>query len=137
MTKNASEMIEENMMKIFTEGVVWNFRHSVDFNRSYDIEELVDILRNVYAEKYEIIQEKIHNAKSNEKYKELVNKREKAVSTKSTKRAPTAYNNYMSITLRKIKDDEPSLSAKDAMAKVASLWKEMTKEQKDEYKTKR
>jgi len=111
-----------------TANVMKEFSTIVDTDKSYDLNELKDILSGIY---------KTMNADAKkEGKKSKVAKADNGDNEKKVKRAPTAYNNFVSITMKKIRSDDPSLSAKDAMVKAGALWKEMTDEQKEEYKTK-
>jgi hypothetical protein len=53
---------------------------------------------------------------------------------KKPKRAPTAYNNFTGFKMKEIRSTDPSITAKEAMTKAAAAWKEMSDEEKNEYK---
>lgn len=49
------------------------------------------------------------------------------------KRKPSAYNNFVSITLEKLKQSGSKENAKKRLARVVNLWKELSDEEKAKY----
>jgi len=81
--------------------VLESFSSKLDLTKSYKLSELKKILEVSYAEIYK---------KKDDKDKE--------------KKPPSAYNNFIRETMKKIKSDDPSADNKNLMIKAAALWKE-------------
>jgi hypothetical protein len=108
--------------KMFTVKVIEEFNNTIDTNRVYDLEELKTIIGDVFKK----VKDDEKNAKKNKKLDEN--------GEKKPKRAPTAYNNFTSFKMKEIRSTDPSITAKEAMKKAAAAWKEMSDEEKNEYK---
>ena len=107
---------------MFTVKVIEEFNNTIDTNRVYDLEELKTIIGDVFKK----VKDDEKNAKKNKKLDEN--------GEKKPKRAPTAYNNFTSFKMKEIRSTDPSITAKEAMKKAAAAWKEMSDEEKSEYK---
>jgi|DEB0MinimDraft_4_1074332.scaffolds.fasta_scaffold00757_5 hypothetical protein len=106
-------------MTNITSSVVKKFAENVDSEKVYNLKEL----KNILDEAFNTVNTEAKNAaKKNKEAK--------------PKRAPTAYNNFVSTTIKKIKADDASISTKEAMVKAGGIWKTMTDEQKKEFNTK-
>ena len=108
--------------KMFTVKVIEEFNNTIDTNRVYDLEELKTIIGDVFKK----VKDDEKNAKKNKKLDEN--------GEKKPKRAPTAYNNFTGFKMKEIRSTDPSITAKEAMTKAAAAWKEMSDEEKNEYK---
>src|SRR6056300_892158 len=108
--------------KMFTVKVIEEFNNTIDTNRVYDLEELKTIIGDVFKK----VKDDEKNAKKNKKLDEN--------GEKKPKRAPTAYNNFTGFKMKEIRSTNPSITAKEAMTKAAAAWKEMSDEEKNEYK---
>ena len=106
-------------MTNITSNVLKKFAENVDEEKVYNLKELKDILITSYNTV-------IADTKRNEK----------KIKENKPKRAPTAYNNFVSTTMKKIREEDPAISAKEAMVKAGAIWKTMTEEQKKEFNTK-
>jgi hypothetical protein len=108
-----------------TTKVINEFKNTIDEEKVYDLKELKAILADVFKQVAD--EEKI--AKKTKKNKKLDENGEK-----KPKRAPTSYNNFTSFKIKEIRSNDPSVTAKEAMSKAAAVWKEMSDEEKNEYK---
>ena len=113
---------QAHLSKMTTIKVIEEFNNTVDENKIYDLKELKTIIGDIYKK----VKDDEKNAKKNKKLDEN--------GEKKPKRAPTAYNNFTSFKMKEIRSTDPSITAKEAMKKAAAAWKEMSDEEKNEYK---
>jgi len=113
---------QTHLSKMTTTKVIEEFNNTVDENKIYDLKELKTIIGEIYKK----VKDDKKNAKKNKKFDEN--------GEKKPKRAPTAYNNFTSFKMKEIRSNDPSITAKEAMSKAAAAWKEMSDEEKNEYK---
>ena len=107
-----------------TANIINEFNNAIDNDKTYNLKELKDILTDVIKK----VADEEKNAKKSRKNKLDEN------GEKKPKRAPTAYNNFTSFKMKEIRSTDPSITAKEAMKKAAAAWKEMSDEEKNEYK---
>ena len=99
-----------------TSNIVNEFVNIVDTDKVYDLKELKTILGEIYKTK--------------------TSAAKKTKGEKKVKRAPTSYNIFIGTTIKELRTEDPSLTAKEAMTKAGAMWKEMSDDEKKEYKTK-
>ena len=100
-----------------TSNIVNEFVNIIDADKVYDLKELKTILTEIY------------------KTKTSAAKKTKGAREEKVKRAPTSYNIFIGTTIKKMRIEDPSLSAKEAMTKAGAKWKGMSDDEKKEYKT--
>lgn len=98
------------MAVVNTSKIIQEFSTQVDTNNEYTLNELRDILTNIY--------------------KTFNNKK---VKKNGEKRAPTKYNIFVQNKIKEIRQEDSNISAKEAMSKAAGMWKNMTTDQKNNY----
>jgi len=99
-----------------TSNIVNEFVNIVDNDKVYDLKELKTILGEIYKTK--------------------TSAAKKTKGEKKAKRAPTSYNIFIGTNIKKMRTEDPSLTAKEAMKKAGAKWKEMSDDEKNEYKAK-
>ena len=102
-----------------TSNIVNEFVNIIDTDKVYDLKELKTILTEIYKTKTSAAK-KTKGANANEE---------------KVKRVPTSYNIFIGTTIKKMRVEDPSLSAKEAMTKAGAMWKGMSDDEKKEYKT--
>ena len=98
--------------------IITEFQNKIDNEKTYDLKEMTQILTEVYNE-----------SKKTGKKTKSVN-----VSEKKEKKAPTAYNNFMSERMKALKKETPDVSSKELMEMASVEWKDLTDEKKQSYK---
>lgn len=96
-----------------TAKIVEEFVKQVDTSINYSSKELKDIIGQIH---------KTFNATS-----------KKNSSTNKEKRAPTKYNMFVKNKIKEIREEDTTLTAKEAMGKAATMWGQMSKEEKENY----
>ena len=94
-----------------TANIMNEFASIIDTDKVYDLKEMKSILEDIYKNKT------------------------KKIKKSGEKKAPSSYNNFIGSTIKKMRVEDPSLSAKDAMSKAGALWKGMSDEEKNSYKS--
>ena len=131
------------------------FQEQIDVDKVYSLKEMKDVLSEIF--KVKNIKPKKNTVKKEKTAKKAVKKTDdmdtetdEEVETKKkgrptkvkldkdgnekAKRAPTAYNNFVGKRIKELKLEHPETKAVELMKMASISWKEMTQEQKDEYK---
>lgn len=131
-----------------TKAIVDEFCAQINEDQVYNMKELKDILGEIYKvktgkpTKKSTKKAKDENAMSDSDDEKVKPKKAKKTVTDKNdkpvkaKRAPTAYNNYMSVKIKELKLAKPTENAKALMAEAAGMWKVLTPDEKEVYKTK-
>ena len=135
---------------ITTADIINEFKSLIDEERNYDLKELKQILTDIYktkTNKVKIIKEKkvfvkVDDTDSDEDIKPKKKGRPAVIKLNKNgepraKRAPTAYNIFMGIRIKELKELNKENKANDNMKLVAEEWKLLSQEQKDTYKPKK
>jgi hypothetical protein len=111
-----------------TTEIINDFVNKIDTEKEYTLKELKDALDEVY---------KTHAAtnKAEKKQKKATKAapKEDLVEPKA-KRAPSAYNKFVKQRIQQLKQEQDGIPPKDLMKMAASEWKNLTKQQQEEYK---
>ena len=99
-----------------TAKIIDAFIQSVDTSNEYSLAELNKLLKEVYITK----PKKINKKKEDEEPKK--------------KREPSAYNKFVKAKVQILKQENSEIPAKELMTMASKLWKELSDEQKAEYK---
>lgn len=97
-----------------TAKIVEEFVKQVDTSINYSSKELKDIIGQIH------------------KTFSTTSKKNTSSATKE-KRAPTKYNIFVKNKIKEIREEDSSLTAKEAMGKAATMWGQMSKEEKENY----
>jgi hypothetical protein len=102
--------------------VMNEFKNTINEDNVYDLKELKILLTNSF-----------NNVAYEEKNANKTKKTRNNNGEQKPKRAPTAYNNFISFKIKEIRANDKSITAKEAMSKAAAVWKEMSEEEKKMY----
>lgn len=123
-----------------TTDIINAFQEKIDTSKSYNLAELKQFLTDAYKASKPVKSKiaKDSDESDEEKPKKIGRPANKQKLDKDgnvkEKRAPTAYNKFMSERIKALKQENMETNAKDLM-KMASLeWKELSQDEKDEYK---
>lgn len=138
-----------------TSEILNEFKEQIDEDKVYDLKEMTQILKDIYNTK---MGKKATKAKKPKEPKaetdakapsdntddeeEKPKKRGRPAKAKKLdkdgnpkeKRAPTAYNKFMSMKIKELKQENEETAASDLMKMASAVWKEMSQEEKDEFK---
>jgi hypothetical protein len=95
--------------------IITEFQNKIDNEKTYDLKDMTQILTEVYKES------------------KKTGKKTKSVNI-TEKKAPTAYNNFMSERMKALKKETPDVSSKELMKMASVEWKDLTDEKKQSYK---
>ncbi len=114
-----------------TTEIINDFVNKIDTEKEYTLKELKDALDEVYkthaaANKAEKKQKKATKATKAAPKEDLVEPK--------AKRAPSAYNKFVKQRIQQLKQEQDGIAPKDLMKMAASEWKNLTKQQQEEYK---
>lgn len=131
-----------------TAAIINEFYQLVDAEKVYDLKELKQILADVYNTKNgkktakKPAAKKLEDTGSSSSDDEKAKKRGRPTKAKldkdgnpKPKKAPSAYNNYVKVTISALKKENPETAGKELMGMAAAGWKLLTQEEKDSYKT--
>jgi hypothetical protein len=101
-----------------TTAIIDEFVNIIDKEKEYTLKELKDMLTTAF------------NANK-------AKKADKPKAADKPKKAPSAYNNYIKVTIAKLKQDEAckGLTNVDLMRKAGNAWKTLSKQEQEQYKT--
>lgn len=105
--------------------IITEFTKKIDNTKKYELKELVTILTETYK----------NNDSKKEDKKKTVKKSSKTTEEDKPKRLPSSYNNFMKEKLKEVKESDKTKNAKDIMIEVAGMWKNLSTEEKEKYKT--
>jgi hypothetical protein len=117
--------------KMSTTEIINDFVNKVDTEKEYTLKELKDALDEVY---------KTHAAANKaEKKQKKPTKTTKAAPKEDlvepkAKRAPSAYNKFVKQRIQQLKQEQEGIPPKDLMKMAAAEWKNLTKQEQEEYK---
>jgi hypothetical protein len=114
-----------------TTEIINDFVNKVDTEKEYTLKELKDALDEVYkthaaANKAEKKQKKATKATKAAPKEDLVEPK--------AKRAPSAYNKFVKQRIQQLKQEQEGIPPKDLMKMAAAEWKNLTKQEQEEYK---
>lgn len=142
-----------------TSEIVEEFVQLIDTDKAFDLKELKQILTEVYntkmgkktkkatpkADKTEKLVKAAPKAPADdtESDEEKPKRRGRPASkpkldkdgNPKAKKPPTAYNNYVKETIIRLKQEQPTVPARELMGMAAASWKTLSQEEKDTYKT--
>ena len=134
-----------------TAAIVAEFTEQIDSEKEYNIKELKQILSDIYKAKTSQKKEKALKIPKEVKKSddddtttddEKPKKRGRPAKgpkldkngNEKPKREPSAYNKYVKQRISSLKIEQPDTAAKDLMLIAASEWKQLTKEEQEQYK---
>jgi hypothetical protein len=125
-----------------TKEIVEEFSTLVDMTKEYTMKEMKDLLGEVYNAKKGKPAKRVKKDESDEDSdKQKKGKPSKKAKlnkdgTERKKRAPTAYNKYISMKSKELKamEENAGKKATEIMKMAANSWSEMSEEEKEEYK---
>lgn len=124
-----------------TSSIINAFNANIDTSKTYKLAEFKQILTDAY--KASVVKVKKVDANTDEESDEEKPKKRGRPANKpkldkdgnvKEKRAPTAYNKFISQRIKALKIDNNEINAKDLMKMASQEWKELSQDQKDEYK---
>jgi len=132
-------------MSGITASIINEFVEQIDKDKEYDINELKQILTDIYKAKTAPKKSKKDTKKSepsSEEEDDKPKKQGRPVKPKKldkngnekAKREPSAYNKYVKQRIIALKTEQPETKAKDLMMIAAGEWKNLTKEEQEQYK---
>ena len=132
-----------------TAAIIAEFTEQIDIQKEYNIKELKQILGDIYkANTSKISQKKEKEPKKQDDDNTTTDDDEKPRKrgrpakgpkldkngNEKAKREPSAYNKYVKQRIASLKTEQPDTVAKDLMLIAASEWKQLTKQEQEQYK---
>jgi len=141
------------MATIVTVSIMNEFVEQIDKNKEYNIKELKQILTDIYKAKTTTSKKSTnipHIATPPSPKLSPINNEDDKIPKKrgrptkpqkldkngneKAKREPSAYNKYVKQRILTLKTEKPETKAKDLMMIAANEWKNLTKEEQEQYK---
>ena len=134
---------------IATANIVNEFVEQIDTEKEYELKELKQMLSDIYKAKTSPKKEAKKPKKdqqssdeANESDNDKPKKRGRPTKgpkldkngNEKAKREPSAYNKYVKERISALKTEKPETPAKELMLIAASEWKQLTKEEQEQYK---
>jgi hypothetical protein len=127
-----------------TKEIVEEFSTLVDMEKEYTLKEMKELLGEVYKAKNgkpakRVMKKKEDSEDDSDKEKKRGRPTKAKLNkdgTERKKRAPTAYNKYISMKSKELKamEENAGKKAKEIMKMAANSWSEMSDEEKEAYK---
>ena len=137
---------------IATANVINEFVQQIDIEKEYELKELKQMLSDIYKAKTSSKKE-AKQPKKSKKDQQSSDEADESDSDKpkkrgrptkgpkldkngneKAKREPSAYNKYVKERISALKTEKPETPAKELMLIAASEWKQLTKEEQEQYK---
>ena len=128
-----------------TATIINEFVEQIDKDKEYDIKELKQILTDIYKAKTIVpkkVKKNVEESEESSEDEDKNNKRGRPVKPKKldkngnekAKREPSAYNKYVKQRILALKTEQPDTKAKELMMIAAGEWKNLSKEEQEQYK---
>ncbi len=148
----ANSNLVNQIMTTTTAAIVAEFTEQIDIKKEYNIKELKQILIDIYKvktfqkkEKIPKLPKEIKNSNDDDNTTdddEKPRKRGRPAKgpkldkngNEKAKREPSAYNKYIKQRISSLKTEQPNTAAKDLMLIAASEWKQLSKQEQEQYK---
>lgn len=102
--------------------VLMEFNKKIDNNKDYTLKELIKFLTDA------------HKKAGTAGAAGASDTEQKNSDNEVKKKAPSAYNKFMSECMKSMKQDTPTMNAKDIMKLASGKWKALSDEEKAKYK---
>jgi hypothetical protein len=110
-----------------TTEIINEFVEQIDTDKAYSLKELKDALAEIYKAK--------STGKTASKKTASKKKDDAVAAEKKPKKPPTAYNNFVKQHIAKLRAEQTEIPPRELMKVAAAAWKELTKQEQQEYKT--
>ena len=125
------DILPDNMS---TSSFVSDFIEAIDRNKTYKLQELKNILVDVYKKNIEKQKVTVVSDDSDDEKPKKKGRKPKPVDPTKEKKPPSAYNNFVKKMMEEIRKENPASAPRELMKIAGAKWKQLSDQEKIMYK---